>query len=460
MNRIVIVILLAFLGYPDLYSQEEHEPSLVREGVSWHYNRVYGDQPMEEECVMFFKGDSIINDVVYKKCIKVTANGNQRVEALMREENKMVYSIGGITTDDPTPGEYNHEIILYDFENPSKMFPSYLIDDFELKQTTVEIGGIKCNCYTYDDFNKMIEGIGLDGSGTLTEHVFDVLTSTHYQYTGLAYVEKDGKVIYRGSAYEDSYQPLVREGVRWKCAETRYRYDEPIMSTSYYWYEFKGDTIINGRNYFKLFRTTQDGHTEIPCDSQYPLAYMRNDGHRVMASGVKKYDENAEFLFNVFDILRQEGDEYVLYDFDNPSDAYTIDYPFMPADSVLIGDCPFAQVAWTLGSNDILCAGVGWDLCEGDPFVLMVPIATSPYHNEYGFVGLYDLDGNVLYKGACFGASPSGDLTGDGQVDISDVNAAIDVMLGKSAADADITGDGQVDIADVNAIIDQMLGKR
>ncbi|MBO5540368.1 MAG: hypothetical protein J5980_05425 [Muribaculaceae bacterium] len=41
----------------------------------------------------------------------------------------------------------------------------------------------------------------------------------------------------------------------------------------------------------------------------------------------------------------------------------------------------------------------------------------------------------------------------------SDVNAAIDVMLGKSAATADVTGDGQVDIADVNAIIDQMLGK-
>ena len=169
---------------------------------------------------------------------------------------------------------------------------------------------------------------------------------------------------------------------------------------------------------------------------------------------------NVEQSLGMYGPVLQEGDEYVLYDFDNPSDAYTIDYPFMPADSVLIGDCPFAQVAWTLGSNDILCAGVGWDLCEGDPFVLMVPIATSPYHNEYGFVGLYDLDGNVLYKGACFGASPSGDLTGDGQVDISDVNAAIDVMLGKSAATADVTGDGQVDIADINAIIDQMLGKR
>ena len=451
-------MLAMLLGGIAAQAQEADYQPLVREGVVWHYADVSEVYPNEDNCIMFFDGDSIINNVVYKKCIEVSASGSRRVAALMREQDKIVYSIGGSTPAETRVGVYDGEIVLYDFANPANMF---LAEDVELNftQSTVVIDGVPCQSYTSYN-NTIVEGIGLDGSGTLTDLEFGIRTSTYYQYTGLTYVEKDGKVIYRGSAYEDSYQPLVREGVRWKCAETRHRYDEPIMSTSYYWYEFKGDTIINGRNYFKLFRTTQDGHTEIPCDSQYPLAYMRNDGHRVMASGVKEYDENAEFLFNVFDILRQEGDEYVLYDFDNPSDAYTIDYPFMPADSVLIGDCPFAQVAWTLGSNDVLCAGVGWDLCEGDPFVLMVPIATSPYHNEYGFVGLYDLDGNVLYKGACFGASPSGDLTGDGQVDISDVNAAIDVMLGKSAATADVTGDGQVDIADINAIIDQMLGKR
>ncbi len=54
-----------------------------------------------------------------------------------------------------------------------------------------------------------------------------------------------------------------------------------------------------------------------------------------------------------------------------------------------------------------------------------------------------------------------GDVTGDGQVDISDVNAVINIMLGKlsSTPAADVTGDGQVDIADVNAVINLMLGK-
>ncbi len=60
------------------------------------------------------------------------------------------------------------------------------------------------------------------------------------------------------------------------------------------------------------------------------------------------------------------------------------------------------------------------------------------------------------------GEGVTGDATGDSQVDIADVNAVINVMLGKAAPTnaADVTGDGQVDIADVNSVINLMLGKR
>lgn len=57
-----------------------------------------------------------------------------------------------------------------------------------------------------------------------------------------------------------------------------------------------------------------------------------------------------------------------------------------------------------------------------------------------------------------------GDITGDGLVDIADINAIINVMLYKASpemllGDPDITGDGNVDIADINACINLMLGK-
>ncbi len=54
-----------------------------------------------------------------------------------------------------------------------------------------------------------------------------------------------------------------------------------------------------------------------------------------------------------------------------------------------------------------------------------------------------------------------GDANGDGKVDIADVNAAINVMLGKADYSfmCDANFDGKVDIADVNIIINNMLGK-
>ena len=55
-----------------------------------------------------------------------------------------------------------------------------------------------------------------------------------------------------------------------------------------------------------------------------------------------------------------------------------------------------------------------------------------------------------------------GDVNGDGEVNISDVNVVIDIILGGSVdADtmtrADVSGDGEVNIVDINAIIDIIL---
>ena len=54
----------------------------------------------------------------------------------------------------------------------------------------------------------------------------------------------------------------------------------------------------------------------------------------------------------------------------------------------------------------------------------------------------------------------SGDVNGDGVVDIADVNAVIDMILGlqKATAVADVNGDGSVDVADMNSIINIILG--
>ncbi len=55
----------------------------------------------------------------------------------------------------------------------------------------------------------------------------------------------------------------------------------------------------------------------------------------------------------------------------------------------------------------------------------------------------------------------TGDVNGDGEVGISDVNAIIDIILSGGDAGslaADVNGDGEVGISDVNAVIDIILG--
>lgn len=58
----------------------------------------------------------------------------------------------------------------------------------------------------------------------------------------------------------------------------------------------------------------------------------------------------------------------------------------------------------------------------------------------------------------------AGDVNGDGEVDVTDVNILINILLGKDDAAkysgrADVDGNGEVDITDVNIVINKVLGK-
>ena len=58
----------------------------------------------------------------------------------------------------------------------------------------------------------------------------------------------------------------------------------------------------------------------------------------------------------------------------------------------------------------------------------------------------------------------TGDINGDGTVDVTDVNIVINIMLGKAnngdyPGDANVDGQGAIDVSDVNTLINIMLGK-
>ena len=52
----------------------------------------------------------------------------------------------------------------------------------------------------------------------------------------------------------------------------------------------------------------------------------------------------------------------------------------------------------------------------------------------------------------------SGDVNGDGEVNIADINAVIgQILTANYTVDGDVNGDGEVNIADINAIIEKIL---
>ena len=417
MRYLYITLLAVLMGGIAAQAQTADYQPLVREGVVWHYARVFLDMPNEEESTMFFEGDSVVNEIVYKKCITVSSDGSRQVVALMREQDKVVYSIGGANyAVESCEGLYNGEIILYDFSNPKSMFR----DDWsiEWEVTAIDIDGVPHNCYTNDNGNnKIIEGIGLDGSGTLTDLYFDILTSTHYLYTGLSYVERDGKIIYKGSAYEaPPYQPLVREGVVW-----HYAYDVVDEGGTGYFIgmvdhklQFKGDTIIDGVQYKKGYLYDTE---ELDPSNVIEQCFGREANRQVFF--INQY---SSFSFNILPSGSPEG-EFQVYDFADmigfidkvtayeQNDRGHVAYP-LQYDSTTITMVGDKEVQKHCLSTPIIIhnpfyyvEGVGYDAKGtgvGYLYSPFIDIATCYCSSPQGLIKLTDLEGNVLYKGQMY----------------------------------------------------------
>ena len=81
-------------------------------------------------------------------------------------------------------------------------------------------------------------------------------------------------------------------------------------------------------------------------------------------------------------------------------------------------------------------------------------------HVPYGTADAYQADWNwfPFFERIVEMEHVYGDVNGDDEVNIADVNVIIDVVLGGDNAAADVNGDGEVNIADINTVIDVILG--
>lgn len=114
------------------------------------------------------------------------------------------------------------------------------------------------------------------------------------------------------------------------------------------------------------------------------------------------------------------------------------------------------------GGHIMINDGTG-EIILFDKFNIMEGVNINNVKYVEGFVSVYN-DVLEFFPILVKGGYLKGDVNGDGEVNIADVNCLIDVILGARSADdfdgrADVNEDTEVNIADVNAVIDIILGK-
>ena len=460
MKRIYLLLMLLAATAFNLAAQDDGYKPFVEEGKRWVFQ--YEDWRMLESYIVKLtpfsyqiKGDTVFNDTAYKLVWREDDNSGAYIYGFVREQDHKVFFKSATATDEET--------ILYDFKTPQIQT---FAEDYTLTPITrQERNGFYYNDGRFDAY--LIEGVGLDGECLGDTFNPEILISTGMYSQRLNYVEDgQGNVIYRGLSYTP---PLVREGVVWHYNEIAVDgFNENNDPDRYYFdyrIEFRGDTVIGGHTYKCCYRYTT---ATLDVNATIPVGFMYDENHCVY------YMPNEEYAFSTFLDCQlqpylgeqwQPGDEpVVLYDFNFHIANTSHEYEILSYDEVDIDRVPCKRFVldYPLEGGAMLVEGIGIDSKNGGDLLCPLPEPITGYlHHSY--TGLVEVirDGEVIYKGMNEpNINALSDLTGDGRVDVADINAAVSAVMGMGdKAKADVNGDGKVDIADINAVLNVMLNR-
>ena len=270
------------------------------------------------------------------------------------------------------------------------------------------------------------------------------------------------------------YVPFVREGVKWV-----YYYDNPFNvevlgmadGIQYYSFELKGDTVIDGKSYkpVQLSYLTSTGEE---TTQDFVPAYLREEDKKVYAilPEGRWYPQCPVGLGLVVSSnpnYSVAADEFVLYDFNDPTSLYEEYEGFFPdytyTDTIAVGTnhlCKRHHYVRDYGPQNemLIIEGYGYVSGYGMPLYYFPTLITGMqvfYHLSHVIE-----NGKIIYKGTHY---IPGDVNGDGEVTIADANSVIDVVImggnaGHTRAPAaDMNDDGEVNITDLNLVIDLII---
>ena len=486
-----------------------------------HYwdNDYMGFKPGQTFFTLELKGDTVIDGKEYKMMHKYSGIGvnpdDDTVLACLREDDRVVYAIvpDGMASSSFLVGygelwdsvvgnslydmaRAGQEIILYEF-NETEAYYKYIYalerDNFNyLGIDKVDVGGQQVNRHTFSNNGRdfyFIEGIGYDGfdPGYPLSYGTDM-----YPYY-LSHVVQDGKIIYRGVNYMDvapydGRMPMVREGKQWVFE--RVTIDHGVTKSEYYTYEIGGKDArgdISSENYDKIYKGARycryyegmkpEGDGEIVCSLKWGswderaidntvMDKVAGEGRNLMRRMFVTAD-NMELLYYFY----HKDPESVLRQYINwqVSPKILTSDNFKLVEPVEIDGYSCNRYAYVDESGEVQCyiiEGIGIDSRDmGD---LLAPFTRKPDpeadYQEYCGLSHVIMDGKIIYKGMRYNAAivegNPYDVDGDGQVNIADVTALIDMLLQPKMImqnQHDIDGSGQLNIADVTTLIDHIL---
>ena len=289
----------------------------------------------------------------------------------------------------------------------------------------------------------------------------------------------------------NAYVPLVREGVKWV-----YYYYLDWGPDHYekeyhceYSLEIKGDSVINGITYKKVFSqwlksSMDEDAPNYGSDKPELCALVREVNkivyiHLVPEEDIWFYEDLMGYYgFNPM-VAGLAPNEWVLYDFNDINRPFSLldtqhlygiyhsKYPeFTYSETIqLVGESAKKYVGSDFPAHYII-EGLGYvDMYDGDWLYTMAdfyqPRLSGYPRWDYELSYLADDDGDVLYKGKAY--TYMCDVNRDFKVDGADLNRVIDYLLQDNHPWidylCDTNGDGEVDGADINEVINFILKK-
>ena len=459
MKKLFLILMLALLGMTQTVAQDYEYVPFVREGVKWVYYITnyhggpsdYDPNPRTIYRTLEIKGDTVINGKSYKIMHKYDGDGfnleseKDEIPIFLREEDKIVYGLVpegtmyydlqdcliGDTRFIPFETVYSGaEFVLYDFNDPVAFWTS-LVDNADdghqydhISMDTIVVGNHLAKRYVGEVIGEfeIIEGIGYSGHSSYPLGAFQGSGSgVMSAHTYFSHVIEDGKIIYKTDNYnDDSYLPLVREGVRWVNEKVIVNHGD---TTSYYYsYEFSGtDTLvnlvgdINNACYYytdSKLDTTRDSLIAGLRESYYRVTFFRNNAYGDVCRKGRNmlelpyyldggtYDLYWFYIYPDMDIV----DFYLDVQDDTNTEEKLTEDNFIEVDPVEIEGVTCSRWAYLGEDGEPLAyvvEGIGFDSRDlGD---LLTPFTRKPdpdadYQEWCGLCHVVK-DGKVIYKG-------------------------------------------------------------